>query len=47
MALGIATLVLLILAQATKNAFCKMTDDEVLKAIDDKVKSDRKRVNDT
>jgi hypothetical protein len=33
MAMGIATLVLLSLAQATKNAFCASTDEEVIKAI--------------
>jgi hypothetical protein len=32
-AVGIATLVLLTLMQTTKNAFCKMTDNEVYKAI--------------
>jgi hypothetical protein len=31
MALGLATLILMILARITKEAFCKMTDDEVLK----------------
>lgn len=41
MALGIATLVLLALAQATKNAFCKMTDEDVIKAIDEKVGATR------
>ena len=33
MAIGIATLVLLTLAQATKDAFCQMTDEEVLKTL--------------
>jgi len=33
MALGVATFVLLVLATATKNAFCTMTDQEVLKAV--------------
>ena len=41
MALGFATLVLLILVSATKNAFCKMTDKEVLEAIDKKVALER------
>jgi hypothetical protein len=41
MALGLATLVLLILVSATKNAFCKMTDKEVLEAIDKKVTLER------
>jgi len=43
MALGISTLVLLALTHATKNAFCKMTDDEVLTAIEKKVENDRRR----
>jgi hypothetical protein len=42
MALGIATLVLLSLAQATKNSFCKMTDEQVIKKIDRTVDKRRK-----
>jgi len=38
MALGITTLLLLTLSRATKNAFCKMTDEEVLRAIDTEVR---------
>lgn len=41
MALGIATLVLLAFAQATKNAFCKMTNGDVLRAIGIKVATAR------
>lgn len=33
MALGLATFALIAVANATKNAFCKMTDDEVLIAL--------------
>jgi hypothetical protein len=32
-ALGLATLILIKLAKTTKNAFCKMTDAEVLASI--------------
>lgn len=39
MTLGIATFVLLILATATKNAFCKMTDEQALEAIREAAKS--------
>lgn len=42
MALGIATLVLLSLAQATKNSFCTMTDEQVLRKIDGIVDKRRK-----
>jgi hypothetical protein len=44
MALGLATLVLLVLAQATKDAFCRMTDDDVLKSIEEKVAVERKEL---
>jgi hypothetical protein len=33
MALGVATFVLLVLGAATKNAFCKMTEEEALEAV--------------
>ena len=36
MAIGIATLVLLSIAQAVKNAFCTMTDDQVIEVIQSK-----------
>ncbi len=45
-ALGVSTLVLLSLSQATKNAFCKMTDSEVLNAISDKVDQAEKNKSD-
>ncbi|WP_085904574.1 hypothetical protein [Kiloniella majae] len=37
-AIGISTAVLLTIAYATQGAFCKMTDEEVKKAFDEKVK---------
>ncbi len=43
-ALGIATLVLITLAHATKNAFCDMTDMEVIAAIDRKITQDRSKI---
>jgi hypothetical protein len=46
LALGLATVTLLVLAHATQNAFCKMTDEEVLKAIESKVEADRQRKSD-
>jgi len=41
MALGVATLLLLVLGQTTKNAFCKMTDQQVLAAIDAKIEQEQ------
>jgi len=42
-ALGLATLVLIALGNATKNAFCKLTDEEVIEALDPNVQRRRKR----
>lgn len=41
MALGIATLVLLTISRATKQAFCTMTDDNVLAAIEQNIQKER------
>ncbi len=40
--LGIATLILLTLSRVTRNAFCNMTDDQVIQSIDAKVTESRK-----
>jgi len=42
--LGLATLILITLSQATKNAFCKMTDAEVLGAIGTKLRQEECRI---
>lgn len=34
MVLGLATLILLVLSTATKNAFCNMTDEDVIKSVE-------------
>jgi hypothetical protein len=43
MALGVATLAVLSVGSVTKNAFCKSTEEEILKAIDDKLSKRRSR----
>jgi hypothetical protein len=42
-ALGTGVLALLTVAHSTRNAFCNMTDDEVLRAIDEEVEAERRR----